>query len=165
MNLTKRATRGVTLMELMIVLLIIGILSAIAYPTYRNYVTQTRRSDAQIALTQAANLQEKFFTQCNYYAQTLAGARACGATSADGILGLATAGVVLSPQRHYVVTLVAPDAACPITSCYILQATPATKAQGGTALQAADGNFRLSSNGLKRWAKDGTTYTFDWTAK
>ncbi len=163
----KFASRGFTLIELMITVVIIGILAAITYPSYRSYLTQTRRSDAQIGLTQAANQQERFFTECNWYATTLFGARACGASAGNGVLNLSTATPVLSPERHYVITLVTPDAACPISSCYILQATPATTAQGGTGLQqSTDGNFRITSTGVKTWDKaNNGLYQSRWTDK
>jgi type IV pilus assembly protein PilE len=169
--IAKVQGRGFTLIELMIVVVIIGVLAGIAYPTYRKHAKQTRRSDAQVALTQIANLQERFFTQCNYYAQTLAGARGCGANSASGILGSAAAGqAVLSPDRHYVITMVAPDGGCPTTRCYKLQASPATSADTagtlkGTGLQVNDGTFRIESTGGKTWAKDGTNYNYKWTDK
>ena len=67
----KYSANGFTLMEVMITVVIIGILASIAYPSYTNYVTQTRRSDATIALTQLASQQEKFFTQCGGYADTI----------------------------------------------------------------------------------------------
>lgn len=154
------------MIELMITVTIIGVLAAIAYPGYRNYTTQTRRSDAQIALTQAANQQERFFTECNWYATTLFGTRACGASAGNGVLNLATATPVLSPERHYVITLVTPTAACPISSCYVLQAAPATTAQGGTGLQANDGNFRITSTGVKSWDKaNNGLYQSRWTDK
>ena len=156
---------GYTLVELLIVVTIIGILAAIAYPSYRNYITQTRRSDAHIALTQATNQQERFFTECNWYASTLYGTRACGTGAGNGVLDLSGTTPVLSPEKHYVIALVAPDANCPIGSCYILQATPATTAEGGTGLQSDDGNFRIASTGVKTWAKDGANYTFKWTDK
>ena len=173
----KRVTLyGFTLIELMIVVVIIGILAAIAYPSYNKYSMQTRRSDAQIALTQAASQQEKFYSDCSHYAQILKGlktTRACGTlvnSYNDGILAMndSTSATILSPSLHYVITLVAPTASsgtCPITSCYVLQATPATKAQGGTGLQAGDGNFRITSTSIKTWAKDGTNYNFKWTDK
>lgn len=161
---------GFTLIELMITVVIIGILAAIAYPGYQNYAIQTRRSDAQIALTQAANQQEKFFTECNWYATSLFGTRACGASAGNGVLSLSTVTPVLSPERHYVITLVTPDAACPISSCYILQARPSTATEG-TGLQANDGNFRIRSTGVKTWDKNNAgpdadgNYAFRWTDK
>ncbi len=66
MNSTRHA--GFTLIELMIVVVIIGIIAAFGYPNYTRYVTEARRADGQIALTRTAALQEKFFTECNFYA-------------------------------------------------------------------------------------------------
>lgn len=49
-----------TLIELMIVVAIVAILAAIAYPSYQDHTERARRTDAKIALTEMANLQEKF---------------------------------------------------------------------------------------------------------
>ncbi|MCR4346804.1 MAG: prepilin-type N-terminal cleavage/methylation domain-containing protein [Sulfuricaulis sp.] len=144
---------GFTLIELMIVVVIIGILATIAYPSYRNFTTQARRSDAQIALTRVAAQQEKFFSDCTTYAGTLVGTRDC----ATGILGLAAATPVLSPDLHYEMTLVAPTAStgtCPITSCFHLQANP--DGAGVTRRQAGNGRLRINHLGQKSWDKDNT---------
>lgn len=169
---------GFTLIELMITVFIIGILAAIAYPSYQKYTTQARRSDAQIALTSAANRQEKFYSDCGHYAQVLTGTRACG-TSAnnfnDGVLGLANAAPVLSQDLHYELTLVAPTASsglCPITSCFTLQANP--NGTGVTGRQNNDGRMRISSVGEKSWDRGNTNtpnpsthgkYGYKWTDK
>jgi type IV pilus assembly protein PilE len=144
---------GFTLIELMIVVVIIGILATIAYPSYTNFTTQARRSDAQIALTRVAAQQEKFFSDCTTYAGTLVGTRDC----ATGILGLAAATPVLSPDRHYELTLVAPTAsagACPITSCFTMQANP--NGAGVTGRQTNDGRMRITHLGQKSWDKGNT---------
>ena len=51
--------KGFTLIELMIVVFIIGILASIAYPSYRDYVRQSRRADAIQALYSIQLAQEK----------------------------------------------------------------------------------------------------------
>lgn len=165
---------GFTLVELMIVVVIMSVLAAIAYPSYTKYTIQSRRSDAQIALTQAASLQEKFYSDCSHYAQVLNGTkatRACGTAANnfnDGILALNdnASATILSLGQHYVITLVAPTASsgtCPITRCFTLQATPATKAQGGTGLQIGNGKLRITSNGEKSWDKGNTNTPNDTT--
>lgn len=156
----RKKQHGFTLIELMVTVVILGILVGIAYPSYTKYMVQTRRSDAQIALTQAANQQERFFTECNYYATTLTGTRACGASSAAGVLGISA----LSPDSHYAITLVAPTASsgsCPITSCYFLEANP--NGAGVTGRQTNDGRFRINSRGVKTWDKANTNIPNDTT--
>ena len=63
----RKNMRGVTLMELMIVVVIIGILTAIAYPSYRQYAAKAKRNEAKAALLQIATLQERFYLQNNTY--------------------------------------------------------------------------------------------------
>lgn len=63
--------RGFTLIEVMIVVVILGILAAIAYPAYRDYTAKSRRSEAKRALLDVAALQEKFYTRNLRYAASL----------------------------------------------------------------------------------------------
>lgn len=55
--------KGFTLIELMIVVAIVGILAAVAYPSYREYVLRSHRTDAKSALLSAAQRMEKFYTE------------------------------------------------------------------------------------------------------
>jgi type IV pilus assembly protein PilE len=59
---------GVTLMELLVVVVIIGILASIAVPSYRSYMLRAQRTDATAALLRIAAAQEKFYLQNNTYA-------------------------------------------------------------------------------------------------
>jgi type IV pilus assembly protein PilE len=63
----NRTQRGVTLMELMVVLTIVGILSAIAYPSYRAQVRRSNRTEARVALEQTAGALEKCYTRYMTY--------------------------------------------------------------------------------------------------
>ena len=59
--------RGITLIELMIVIVVIGILAAIAYPNYREFAARAKRNEAKAALLQIATNQERFYLQNNTY--------------------------------------------------------------------------------------------------
>jgi len=63
--------KGFTLIEIMIVVAILGILSAIALPSYQEYVKKSRRTDAKVTLLRIAQLQESFFAQKLSYAKNL----------------------------------------------------------------------------------------------
>ena len=63
--------RGVTLMELMIVVAIIAMISAFAYPSYQEYVVNTKRTAATTTLLQIADRQQQFFMDNKSYANDL----------------------------------------------------------------------------------------------
>ncbi len=67
----RKSMRGMTLTELMIVVVILGILTAIAYPNYRQYAARAKRNEAKAALLQIATNQERFYLQNNTYTQDL----------------------------------------------------------------------------------------------
>ncbi len=57
-----KKTHGFTLIEMMIVVAIIGILTAIAYPSYLESIRKSNRSDAKAALNDAAGRMERCYT-------------------------------------------------------------------------------------------------------
>lgn len=78
---------GVTLMELMIVVAVIGILAAIAYPSYRDQVLRSHRSDAKVGLERLAQTLERCYT--NSLPKTYAGCVAATVPSENGYYSIA----------------------------------------------------------------------------
>jgi len=94
----RKKMRGVTLMELMMVVVIIGILVSIAYPSYRQYVAKAKRNEAKAALLQIATRQESFYLQNNTYTTDMTN------------LGFGGANNVATPTGTYIVNVTAADA-------------------------------------------------------
>ena len=123
---------GFTLIELMIVVAIIAILAAIGYPAYQDQVQKTRRSDGIAALSQAAQLQERWFSQNGTYSLTINDIGGSG-----------------SPEGFYTISVANPGTAgCSSNGniyCFALTATP-TGAQTNDTRCA---NLTLSNTGVK----------------
>jgi type IV pilus assembly protein PilE len=64
---TRRSLAGITLIELLTVMVVIAILASIAVPSYRSYLLRANRSDAKSALMNLQVAQEKYFLQFNKY--------------------------------------------------------------------------------------------------
>jgi len=59
------------MIELMIVVVIIGILAAVSYPSYREFSARAKRNEAKAALLKAATNQERFYLQNNQFSADL----------------------------------------------------------------------------------------------
>ena len=112
-----RQQRGITLLELMIVLAIVGILAAVGYPAYVDYSDRARRADGRALLLDAAARMERYYFDKNRYSATLSdiGYAAGTVTSGEGYYTLgAAAGPTGSINTSYLLTAT-PNAAAPFS--------------------------------------------------
>jgi type IV pilus assembly protein PilE len=80
--------KGVTMIELLIVMVIVGVLMAAAYPSYLSSLRKSRRAEAAIAVETMAQAQERFFSRFRTYTSVVAGPDGCGGQACG--LGLAS---------------------------------------------------------------------------
>ncbi|KZY45937.1 MULTISPECIES: type IV pilin protein [unclassified Oleiphilus] len=140
--------KGFTLIELMVVVAIVAIIVAIAYPSYQDNVKSSKRSEAQGALVSFSAAMEKHFTQNNSYLN----AGQSGDTGAPAVF--ATTAPVGGSSVYYDLTIEAATG-----SSYTLRATP-------TNSQTGDGFLEYNSLGQKSWDEDNSgaigANEFDW---
>ncbi len=122
---TLRYETGFTLIELLIVMVIVAILTGIAYPSYRAWILKSHRSDAMATLTQDQTILERCYAQNFSY---------------NGVCPSLTSFPQTSPQGYYTITLSNQTA-----TTYTLTATPI----GTQALDITCAMFTVDQTNLK----------------
>lgn len=120
--------RGFTLIEVMIVVAIVGILSAIALPSYNEYIRRGHRAEARAALLQGAQWME----------------RAATATGTYPLTASFPTTLTTMQSGRYTVAVASPPASAASGAAFTLTATPA----GG---QVGDkcGSYTLTHSGVR----------------
>jgi type IV pilus assembly protein PilE len=90
--------RGMTLIELMIAVVVVGILASIAYPSFMGSIRKSRRAEGISALNQLQQAQERFRANQTAYTSNLTAAP----TATPPGLGLATP----TPSGYYTIAIV-----------------------------------------------------------
>lgn len=122
--------RGFTLIEVMIVVAILGVIAAIAFPSYMESVRKSRRADAKSALMAASQAMEKYFTERQTYATATLGSNATDVYPTT------------SPDGYYTLSFSVASTA----SAFSLQAAP-TAGKGQTSDKC--GTFSINQLGAK----------------
>lgn len=136
MNLIKK-NKGFTLIELMIVVVIVGILSSIAIPSYQQYVMRGNRTDGMSAIQMLLDAQERYYADHIQYTADLTK------------LGLADP--YITPEGKYSIKAAVCSSTIPLSQCVELTAT----ARGG---QVKDGNLIANTQGRKERIAGGVTH-------
>ncbi len=134
---TPRKAAGFTLIELMITLAIIGILAAVALPSYSSYIARANRADARTQLLQVAQFMQRFYSANDRYDQDRAG---------TAVFSLVPANLLHSPaDTTALYDLTIPTATLTATS-FEIRMNPVS-----TGKMASDecGSFTLTSVGVR----------------
>lgn len=124
-------SRGFTLIEMMIVVVILAILAAIALPSYQKYVLRSHRAEGQALLSEAAARQERYFAQNNSYASSAAALNMTSYVASLQYYGLAISNVSAST---YTLTATATGSQARDSECLTLTLDQAgTRGATGTA--------------------------------
>lgn len=135
----RRRQCGVTLIELLVAVVIVGILGMIAYPSYTSHLVKSRRAQATACLQEAAQYMERFYTTNLRYDQT--------ATTSIAV-SLPTTACIQDLNGRYVLSIASVSA-----NAFALKATP----QGAQATADTQcGTLGLSQAGTKTITGTGT---------
>lgn len=133
---TYAKNRGFTLVELLVAMVILGVLAAIAYPSYLDYLHRSRRADALSTLTQYQMILERCYAQNFSYAAACASLPAFPQTSPQNFYTISLTGLT---ANGYTLTAVPQGVQATDTTCArisINQANVKTASDSGAGAQS-----------------------------
>lgn len=103
-NSMNRKQRGFTLIELMIVIAVLGVIIAIAYPSYTEQVRKSRRAEGMGELLELADRMERFYSDRGTYAGASLGTAATNIYPASSENGYYTLSIVSQTATDFSVS-------------------------------------------------------------
>lgn len=146
LQLKSRYSRGFTLVDLMIAVVIIALLSAIAFPSYQEALRKVRRAEARAALLQLMQEQERYYSQKGQYIPFDFGS--ANGDNAEAKKFKAFSGVTASSSAYEISGVKCANETS-TRSCLTLVATPGTSNVNKNYSDPVCGKLTLSTNGTK----------------